>query len=100
MADFTAWHGRTLNEHVALRDAAAKNGYRFLSLSIYGSTSAPVYAAVMIKRPVIVAQHDWPCMTAGQFQEIFDAQAKLGHGPVMIAATGPSSDPRFAAVFQ
>lgn len=100
MADFTAWHGRTLNEHVALRDAAAKNGYRFLSLSIYGSTSAPVYAAVMIKRPVIVAQHDWPCMTAGQFQETFDAQAKLGYGPVMIAATGPSSDPRFAAVFQ
>jgi CubicO group peptidase (beta-lactamase class C family) len=100
MSDFTAWHGKTLGEHVALRDAAAKNGYRFLSLSIYGQTSAPVYAAVMIKRPVVVAQRDWPCLTAGQFQETFDAQAKLGYGPVMIAATGSSSDPRFAAVFQ
>lgn len=32
MADITAWHGRTLAE----RDAAAKQGYRFPSLSIYG----------------------------------------------------------------
>ena len=58
MADITAWHGRTLAEHVAARDDAAKKGYRFLSLSIYGSTAAPVYAAEMIKRPIIVAQRD------------------------------------------
>lgn len=100
MADITAWHGRTLADHIALRDDAAKKGYRFLSLSIYGSTAAPVFAAVMIKRPVIVAQHDWPSLTADQFQQTFDAQAKLGYGPVMIAATGSASDPRFAVVFQ
>ena len=100
MADITAWHGRTLNEHTGLRDAAAKLGYRFLSLSIYGSVSAPIYAAVMIKRPVVVAQHDWPCLTADEFQQTFTAQAKLGYGPVMIAATGSAGDPRFAAVFQ
>ena len=100
MADITAWHGRTLADHIALRDDAAKKGYRFLSLSIYGSTAAPVFAAVMIKRPVIVAQHDWPSLTADQFQQTFEAQAKLGYGPVIIAATGSASDPRFAVVFQ
>ena len=100
MADFIAWHGRTLQEHVNLRDDAAKKGYRFLSLSIYGSTSSPFYAAVMIKRPNIVAQRDWPELTADQFQNTFDDQAKKGYGPVIIAATGSASNPLFAAVFQ
>ena len=100
MADIKAWHGKTLAEHEALRDAATQQGYRFLSISLYGQTSSPVYAAVMIKRPVLVAQRDWPLMTASQFQQRFDAEAKEGFGPVMIGATGSASDPRFAAVFQ
>ena len=100
MTDFTAWHGKTFSEHVALRDAAAKQGYRFLSLSIYGQTSSPVYAAVMIKRPVIVAQRDWPLLTASEFQQTFNAQAEEGYGPIMLSATGSASDPRFAVVFQ
>jgi CubicO group peptidase (beta-lactamase class C family) len=100
MADFIAWHGRPLDEHVALRDEWAAQGYRFLSLSIYGPVMAPIYAAVMIKRPTIVVQRDWPCLTADQWQQVFDEQAAQGFGPVILAATGLSSDPRFAAVFQ
>jgi CubicO group peptidase (beta-lactamase class C family) len=100
VADIVAWHGRNLAQHTGLRDDAAKKGYRFLSLSVYGSAASPFYAAVMIKRPVIVAQRDWPVLTADQFQETFDDQAKKGYGPVIIAATGSASGPRFAAVFQ
>src|SRR5262249_4421707 len=100
MANFIAWHGKNFNEHVKLRDDAAKNGYRFLSLSIHGTTGAPHYTAVMIKRPAIVAQRDWPLMTADEFQDTFNDQAQKGYGPVIIGATGSSSDPRFAAVFQ
>jgi len=100
MADIIAWHGKSLSEHVALRDKAAKEGYRFLSLGIYGSTNSPVYCAVMIKRPHIVAQRDFPALTASQWQETFDDQAKKGYGPVMITATGSGADPLFAAVFQ
>jgi hypothetical protein len=48
-----AWHGKTANEHAKLRDEAIKSGYRTLSLSIYGANAAPLYAAVMIKRPAI-----------------------------------------------
>ncbi len=100
MANFIAWHGKTFDEHVKLRDDAAKNGYRFLSLSIHGTTGSPHYSAVMIKRPVIIAQRDWPRLTADEFQNVFNDQAQKGYGPVMISATGSSSDPRFAAVFQ
>jgi CubicO group peptidase (beta-lactamase class C family) len=97
---FIAWHGRTLADHVSLRDSWAKQGYRFVSLSVYGATSAPVYAAVMVKRAMVVAQHDWPLMTAAEWQQTFDQQAAQGFGPVMLTATGSASDPRFAAVFQ
>ena len=100
MAITTAWHGKTLDEHVSLRDSAAKNGYRFLSLSIHGSSSSPHYTAVMIKRPMVVAQRDWPLLTGTEFQKVFDEQAKQGFGPVMLAATGGVNDPRFAVVFQ
>jgi CubicO group peptidase (beta-lactamase class C family) len=100
MASIAAWHGETLSGHTKLRDDAAKQGYRYLSLSIYGSISSPVYAAVMIKRPKVVAQRDWPLLTADEFQQVFEDQAQKGYGPVIIAATGSSSNPRFAAVFQ
>ena len=100
MSSIRAWHGRTLAEHEKLRDEAAKLGYRFLSLSIYGSTISPAYAAVMIKRPKVVAQRDWPILTGDEFQQVFSDQAKKGYGPVLIAATGSGSNPRFAAVFQ
>jgi CubicO group peptidase (beta-lactamase class C family) len=100
MAHIVAWHGKTLSEHTSLRDKNAKKGYRFLSLSIYGSSSSPVYAAVMIRRTHIVAQRDWPALTADQFQQTFDAQTSKGYGPVIIAATGPASSPLFTAVFE
>lgn len=100
MADITAWHGKPLGEHMQLRDDAAKHGYRFLSLSIHGTVGAPHYTAVMIKRPSVVAQRDWPLLTAAEFQSTFEDQAKLGYGPVIVSATGTASDPRFTAVFQ
>lgn len=100
MVDFVAWHGKSLSEHVATRDGWARQGYRFTSLSIYGAVDAPRFAAVMIRRPVVVAQRDWPCLTGAGFQAEFDAQASQGMGPVMVAATGLASDARFAVVFQ
>jgi hypothetical protein len=100
MADFTAWHGKTFDEHVKLRDDAAKGGYRFLSLSVHGTAGSPRYTAVMIKRPVVVAQRDWPLLTFAEFQNVFDDQAQKGYGPVIVAAVGSAGDPRFAAVFQ
>lgn len=100
MANFIAWHGKTLDEHVKLRDKAATDGYRFLSLSLHGTTGSPHYTAVMIKRVAIVAQRDWPLLNSDEFQSTFNDQTTQGYGPVIISATGASSDPRFAVVFQ
>ena len=100
MVQFQAWHGKTLAEHEALRDQWAPQGYRFVSLSIYGAVNAPVFAAVMIEQANPVAQRDFPVMTASQWQLTFDAQAQQGYGPIILAATGTAADPRFAAVFE
>jgi len=100
MADFVAWHGKTLDQHEALRNEWGAQGYRFLSLSVYGPVTAPIYAAVMIRRPIVVVQRDWPSMTAAQWQQTFNEQAAQGFGPVILAAAGSASDPLFAAVFQ
>ena len=100
MVQFEAWHGKTLAEHEALRNQWAAQGYRFSSLSIYGAVNAPVFAAVMVKQAVPVAQRDFPVMTASQWQQTFDAQAQQGYGPIILAATGTAADPRFAAVFE
>ena len=100
MVEFQAWHGMTLAEHEALRDQRAAQGYRFVSLSIYGAVNAPVFAAVMVKQAKPVAQRDFPVMTASQWQLTFDTQAQQGYGPIILAATGTAADPRFAAVFE
>jgi CubicO group peptidase (beta-lactamase class C family) len=100
MADFIAWHGKTLSEHIKLRDEWAPKGYKFISVSIYGSVNDPVFAAVMLKRPAVVTQRDYPWLTASEWQQRFNEQAAQGFGPVVLAATGSASDPRFSAVFQ
>jgi CubicO group peptidase (beta-lactamase class C family) len=100
MVQFEAWHGKTLAEHEALRNQWAAQGYRFVSLSIYGAVNAPVFAAVMVRQAEPVAQRDFPVMTASQWQQTFDTQAQQGYGPIILAATGTAADPRFAAVFE
>src|SRR5215469_6345018 len=100
VADIVAWHGMTLAQHEVLRNQRMAQGYRFLSISVYGAVAAPTYAAVMIKRSVVVEQRDSPCLTADQWQKTFDQQAAQGFGPVILAATGSADNPRFAAVFQ
>lgn len=53
--NLVAWHDRDTANHVAERDKFAEKGFRPLSLSIYGSPSNPLYAAVMVKRPQVIA---------------------------------------------
>ena len=100
MVQFEAWHGKTLGEHEALRGQWMSRGYRFVSLSIYGAVSAPVFAAVVVKQARPVTQREFPVMTAAEWQQTFDNQAQQGYGPIILAATGTAADPRFAAVFE
>lgn len=100
MVDFVAWHGETRPDHVAKTLKYVAEGYRFVSLSIYGDVFAPVYAAVMVKQNPPPEQRNFSLMTVAQWQQTFDKQAFDGFGPVILAATGSASNPRFAAVFQ
>jgi hypothetical protein len=97
--DFVAWHGRTLTDHLDLSSHYQPLGYGFISLSLYGVTSSPHYAAVMI-RPTPAAQHHYPSLVPNQWQQIFDSEAAQGYGPVIIAATGAASSPLYASVFE
>ena len=97
--NFVAWHGKTQTEHVNLTNQYQSKGYGFISLSVYGATTSPYYAAVMVN-PSPGAQHTYPVVPGNEWQQIFNSEAAHGYGPVIIAATGPASGPIFAAVFQ
>jgi CubicO group peptidase (beta-lactamase class C family) len=100
MPQFIAWHGRDLTDHINLRNQWYAQGYRFVSLSVYGAVTAPVYAAVMVKSSNPVTQNDFPNMTAAQWQQTFNSQAGEGYGPIILCATGTGDNPCFAAVFE
>lgn len=100
MTQFIAWHGRDAIDHLNLRNQWYAQGYRFISLSIYGAVTAPVYAAVMVKTANPVAQNDFADMTAAVWQQTFNSQVSQGYGPIILCATGTGDDPRFAAVFE
>jgi CubicO group peptidase (beta-lactamase class C family) len=100
MPAFIAWHGRDLADHNNLVNEYYAQGFRFVSLSVYGAITAPVYAAVMVQSPNPITQYEFPNMTAAQWQQTFDNQASQGFGPIIVCATGTGDNPLFAAVFE
>ena len=94
--NFYAWHDRTLAQHLALWNQYDAQGYRFISLSVYGPTASPYYAAVVTPSPN--PQHHHASVPLSDLQETLDAEAAQGYGPVIIAATGPSDGPLYAVV--
>ena len=97
--DWIAWHGRALTDHVNLTNQYTAQGYGFISLSIYGSIASPYYAAVMIQ-PAPSQQHHYASVPGNQMQQTFNSEAAQGYGPAIIAASGATSNPMFAAVFE
>lgn len=98
--DFVAYDNQTSAQHQELTNQLLPQGFRFISLSVYGSPTNPIYAGVLVRRPVLVAQiirHD---LDSAQAQAAFDEAAAQGFGPVIITATGPASNPLFAMVFE
>jgi CubicO group peptidase (beta-lactamase class C family) len=97
--NIVAWNGRSLSDHQQQVNTWSAKGYRTKSLCVYGDPSAPLYAAVMILRPVVIPERSWYSLTPAQFQQIFDQQAGQGFGPYIVSATGPADDPLIAASF-
>lgn len=98
--NLVAWHDRDTASHVAERDKFAEKGFRPLSLSIYGSPNDPRFAAVMVKRPQVIATRSFINMSQSEYQKVFEDQAKEGFGPFIITATGPKNSAVFAGSFR
>lgn len=98
--NLVAWHDRTTADHVAQRDKFADLGFRPLSLSIYGTPGDPRYAAVMVKRPTVIATKSFIGMTQAQYQDTFEDMVSKGFGPFIITATGPKNSALFAGSFR
>lgn len=96
---FVAYHGVTSTQHQANFNKYSGDGFRMISLSVYGSTSSPRYAAVWAKEsgPSWVAAHG---INAQGYQNFFTTWTAKGYIPRIISATGSGSNAVFATVFE
>jgi CubicO group peptidase (beta-lactamase class C family) len=96
---FQAYHGVNAAQHQANFNSLSAQGYRMISLSVYGDASSPLYAAVWVQRsgPAWVAVHG---VDATGYQNFFNTWTAQGYVPVLVSATGPIANAVFAAVFE
>ncbi len=96
---FEAYHGVDAAQHQANFNTLSAQGYRMISLSVYGDTGSPLYAAVWVQRggPAWVAVHG---INATAYQTFFNTWTSQGYVPVLVSATGPIANAVFAAVFE
>ncbi|MGC2200221.1 MAG: serine hydrolase [Stellaceae bacterium] len=96
---FEAYHGVTGAQHQSNFNHLSAQGYRMISLSVFGDPSDARYAAVWVQRqgPAWVAVHG---VDAAGYQSFFNNWTAKGFAPVLVTATGAASNALFAAVFE
>jgi CubicO group peptidase (beta-lactamase class C family) len=96
---FQAYHGVTGAQHQTRFNSLSAQGFRMISLSVYGDPGDPRYAAVWVQRPGPgwVAVHG---VDSAGYQSFFNNSTAKGYVPVLVSATGTSSNAIFAAVFE
>ncbi len=96
---FQAYHGVTAAQHQTNFDKWSAQGYRMISLSVYGDPGNALYAAVWVQRagPAWVAIHG---VDAEGYQCFFTKWSNAGYYPVLVSATGAISNAVFASVFE
>ena len=96
---FQAYHGVTAAQHQTNFNKFSAEGYRMISLSVYGDPGDARYAAVWVQRsgPAWVAVHG---VDANGYQAFFNNWTAKGFAPVIVSATGAVGNAIFAAVFE
>jgi CubicO group peptidase (beta-lactamase class C family) len=96
---FQAYHGVTGAQHQTNFNSLSAQGFRMISLSVYGDPGDARYAAVWVQRQgaTWVAVHG---VDSAGYQSFFNNWTAKGYIPVLVSATGTSSDAIFAAVFE
>jgi CubicO group peptidase (beta-lactamase class C family) len=97
---FVAWHNIDSATLWSNFDTYFAQGYRFVSLSIYGTFQAPLFAAVMIRRPIVIPQYAVFGLNAADYQTAFNNYAAQGYGQLIISVTGTFDQPMFAGVWE
>ena len=95
---FHARHGITASEYQADFNTFSQQGYRIISLSVYGGSN-PRYAVVWVKRPGPAWQAFHGRDAAG-YQAFFNEWTAKGYLPRIVTATGSGSSAVFAGVFE
>ena len=93
-----AWHDKTPDQHKVLVDKWSAKNFRPLSLSLYGATLLPLFAAVMVKRAVVIQSKQFGPLGQAGMQKAIEKVGK-GWGPTILTATGSSGSALFAGVF-
>jgi CubicO group peptidase (beta-lactamase class C family) len=96
-----AYHNVDGAGHQAQFTSLANRGYRMISLSIYGSASTPLYAAVwVLPRAGGAAWVSTHGVDSAGYQSFFNTWSAQGYQPKIITATGSGAGIRFACVFE
>jgi hypothetical protein len=98
--DFVAWHNIDSPTLQTNFDKYYAQGYRFVSLSIYGTTNAPLFAAVMVRRTNIILQYVRWGLNSADYQKAFNSYAAEGYGQRIISVTGMANQPLLAGVWE
>jgi polyglycine hydrolase-like protein len=94
-----AYHDRTSADHQNQFNTLFPQGWRMISLSVYGARGDERYAAIWVQRP----GPNWSAVhgvNGAGYQTAFNNAVAAGFRPVLLAATGPADDPVFAGTFE
>jgi CubicO group peptidase (beta-lactamase class C family) len=99
MSEFVEYHGKRAQEHQQSVDDLVPQGFRILSLSVYGGSVNARYAGVWVKRggPRFIGFHG---QRPQEYQALFDNLSPEGYIPTILSATGTGADAIFAGVFE
>ena len=96
---FQAYHGVTGAQHQTNFNHLSAQGFRMISLSVYADPGDARYAAVWVQRPgpAWVAVHG---VDSAGYQSFFNNWTAKGYVPVLVSASGATTNAVFAAVFE
>lgn len=98
-ADIVAYHDRTFQDHVTQADQLRSQGYRPLTLSVYGNPADPRHAAVWIKR----GGPEWTAIygfAPKDFYKVHADMVKQSFYPALISVVGAGEAARFSVTFE
>lgn len=96
---FVAYHNRTAAYHQQQITDLSHQGYRPISLSLYGDPAQPYYAAVWLKRGGS-AWYTFHSADTATYQQLYNTWTRRGYRPTILTATGLQQTAVFAGVFE